>query len=105
MTELERIRDDCSAGKPLSSDDCWFLIEEISRYRELLRRARYQTISVSVTTKQPSDGGEPVVIANVVASEEATERAIIREFRRTWIRLIRAGQRDELKEAAGRIER
>lgn len=91
-TELERIRTDLAAGMVLSAADCWLLIEEISRYRDLLRTARYQTIQVSVTAKDAEGDGPVTFLANVVASEEATERALIREFRRTFIRLIRKGQ-------------
>lgn len=94
MTEtlLERIRTDHAAGKTLSAEDCWFLIEEVSRYRDLLRKARYQTIHVSVTAKD--EGGEAVISAHVVASEEATERALIREFRRQFIRLTKIANKD-----------
>ena len=93
-TALEKIRTNLAAGMQPSADDAWFLIEEISRYRDILRKARYQTIMVSVTAKKPTDDEGPVeFVANAVASEEATERALIREFRRTWIHLIRAGNR------------
>lgn len=91
MTELERIRSDVAAGKPLAAQDAWFLIEEISRYRDLLRHARYQTAQVSISAK--TDDGEVVVVANAVASEEATERALIREIRRTYLRLLRQSQK------------
>lgn len=92
-TLLERIRTDHAAGKQLSADDCWFLIEEVSRYRDLLRKARYQTIHVTVTVKD--EGDTPVISAHVVASEESTERALIRELRRQFIRVLRLSQSKE----------
>lgn len=88
-TKLEQIRTDIGDGKALSRDDAWFLIEEVSRYRDLLRRARYQTIQVSVTATPPPADGQVEIVAHVVASEEATERAVIREVRRTLLRLVR----------------
>jgi hypothetical protein len=91
-TLLERIRTNVAAEMPLSSDDQWFLIDEIGRYRDLLRHARYQSIQVSVTAKEPKGDGPVEIVAHVVASEEATERAVIREIRRTLLRLMRAGQ-------------
>lgn len=88
-TKLEQIRTALSGGKAIPSDDAWFLIEEVSRYRELLRHARYQTIQVSITAAPPKDDGEVGIVANVVASEEATERAVIRQIRRTLLKLMR----------------
>lgn len=86
-TLLERIRSDHAAGKQLSSEDCWFLIEEISRYRSLLRTARYQTIQVTITAEDID--GVPNITAHVVASEEATERTLVRELRRQFSRLLK----------------
>ena len=88
-TKLEKVRNDVAAGKQLSTDDCWFLIEEISQYRDLLRKARYQTIQIAVSAN-PSG---PLTI-NVIASEEAAERSVIREIRRTWFRLVKQSRKE-----------
>lgn len=87
-TKLERVRTVLTRGEQISADDAWFLIEEISRYRDLLRHARYQTMQVKITASEPDD-----LVVNIVASEEATERAIIREVRRMWVRMHRAAMK------------
>lgn len=82
-TKLEQVRDDLSAEKTLSPEDCWFLIEEVSRYRELVRHAKYQTIQADVRA-----AGDAFIV-NVVASEEATERMIVKQVRRLFMQMIR----------------
>ena len=82
-TKLEQVRDNLSAGKTLSTEDCWFLIEEVSRYRDLVRHAKYQTIQADV-----SAAGDTFTV-NIVASEEATERMIINQVRRLFVQMMR----------------
>src|SRR5687768_13804132 len=95
----DKITAKLNKGEPLTAEDGWELLREIEQYRDLVRAAKYQTIHVHVRAGKPHADDEAAIRVEVVASDQASERAVLRELRRQCIHFMRQAEKKIAAEA------